>query len=80
MALDLSVNYYICGDELSFPRFATAVRRAGMTLVGVTRAAMAELGLAGVKSCLDDHGLAVSSLNSAEIFTVGDPNQIQYSN
>lgn len=80
MTLELSVNHYICGDALSFPDFAEAVRQSGVTSVGVTRAAMAEMGLAGLKTCLGDNGLSVSSLNSAGYFTLGDPNPLQYSN
>ena len=80
MTHDLSVNHYICGKDLRFPDFAAAVRKAGMNSVGITRAAIAKMGLAGVETCLADHGLAVSSLNSAGYFTHGDPNPIQFSN
>ena len=76
----LSVNHYICGDGLAFPDFAAAAQKAGMNSVGITRAAIAEMGLTGLESCLADHGLAVSSLNSAGYFTHGDPNPIQYAN
>jgi sugar phosphate isomerase/epimerase len=79
MAHDLSVNHYICGDHLSFPRFAAAVAEAGMSSVGVTRAAIAELGLAGLERCLKENGLGASSLNSAGHFTIGDPSPVKYS-
>jgi sugar phosphate isomerase/epimerase len=76
----LSVNHYICGDDIPFPDFATAVREAGMTNVGVTRAAIAEMGIRDLANCLKDEGLSVSSLNSAGYFTLGDPNPVQYTN
>ena len=80
MTPHLSINHYICGHTPSFPDFAAAVSDAGITSVGVTRAAIAEMGLADLERCLADHGLAVSSLNSAGYFTHGDPNPIQYAN
>ena len=80
MALDLSVNHYICGDALSFPDFASDVRAGGAASVGITRAAIAEMGLAGLESCLADNGLSVSSLNSAGYFTLGDPTPHKFSN
>ena len=80
MKHELSVNHYLCGDSLSFPEFAADVAGAGVASVGVTRAAIAEMGLEGLKACLSDHGLAVSSLNSAGFFTGLDPNTIRYSN
>lgn len=80
MILDLSVNHYICGDALTFPEFANEVRESGVTSVGITRAAIAEMGLAGLEACLADNGLSVSSLNSAGYFTLGDPNPHKYSN
>jgi sugar phosphate isomerase/epimerase len=76
----LSVNHYICGPDIRFPDFATAVRKAGMTSVGVTRAAIAEMGIRDLTNCLEDEGLSVSSLNSAGYFTLGDPNPVQYTN
>lgn len=77
---DLSVNHYICSDDLAFPDFAAAVRKAGITSVGITRAAIAEMGLTGLKSCLADHGLDVSSLNSAGYFTFYQTNPFPFSN
>ncbi|MBK20298.1 MAG: hypothetical protein CMM52_15815 [Rhodospirillaceae bacterium] len=77
---NLSVNHYICGDDTPFPKFASAVRKAGMTSVGVTRAAIYEMGIKDLARCLNDEGLGVSSLNSAGYFTLGDPNPVQYSN
>jgi len=77
---ELAVNYYICGTSQTFSEFAAAVRKAGIKSVGITRAAIAELGLAGLETCLADHGLTVSSLNSAGYFTGHDPNLIKFSN
>jgi sugar phosphate isomerase/epimerase len=79
MILDLSVNHYICGDALTFPDFAEQVSKIGVTAVGITRAAIAEMGLTGLKSCLADNGLSVSSLNSAGYFTGSDPNPVRFS-
>lgn len=80
VTFDLSINHYICGDILSFPEFATLARESGVKAVGITRAAIAEMGLPGLKSCLADNGLTVASLNSAGYFTIGDPNPVIYSN
>lgn len=80
MSFDLSINHYICGDGPSFSDFAGAVQKAGIGSVGITRAAVAEMGLTDLEHCLADHGLAVSSLNSAGYFTGNDPNPIQMSN
>ena len=80
MTRALSVNHYICGEAMTFPDFAAEVAAAGIGSVGVTRAAIAEMGLDGLKTCLADHGLTVSSLNSAGYFTHGDPSPIQYAN
>ena len=77
---ELSVSHYICGTDQTFPEFAAVVRKAGIKAVGVTRAAIAEMGLPGLESCLADHGLTVSSLNSAGYFTSGDSNPIKFSN
>lgn len=80
MRHELAINHYLCGDAISFPDFAAQVADAGIRSVGVTRAAIAEMGLDGLKACLADHGLSVSSLNSAGYFTRGGPNPIQYAN
>jgi sugar phosphate isomerase/epimerase len=69
LEFSLSINHYICGEELSFPEFAAAVREAGVASVGVTRSALREMGVEGLSRCLRDNGLGVSSLNSAGFFT-----------
>ena len=80
MDYSLSVNHYICGDRLSFPDFAAAVRDAGVTSVGVTRAALREMGVDALRRCLRDNELAVSSLNSAGFFTGTGPAATDFSN
>jgi sugar phosphate isomerase/epimerase len=80
MTPPLSINHYICGNGVSFPDFAAAVRGAGIKAVGITRAAISEMGIDGLESCLADHDLTVSSLNSAGYFTQGDPNPIRFTN
>lgn len=69
MEFSLSVNHYICGDKLSFAEFAAAVSDAGITSVGVTRAALREMGIDALSECLRNNGLGISSLNSAGFFT-----------
>lgn len=76
----LSVNRYLCDDSVPFPRFAAAAREAGMTAVGITRAALAEMGASGIVHCLADNGLGVSSLNSAGYFTRPDADVAEYEN
>jgi sugar phosphate isomerase/epimerase len=68
----LAANHYVCGPEVPFPAFAEAAARAGLSAVGLTRAAVAEMGVRPLARCLADNGLAVSSLNSAGYFTGGD--------
>jgi len=68
----LSVNHYICGAGVSFPVFAESAARAGLSAVGLSRAAVEEMGVAALRRCLADHGLGVSSLNSVGYFTDAD--------
>ncbi|NNE83780.1 MAG: TIM barrel protein [Alphaproteobacteria bacterium] len=76
----LSVNHYICGDDMSFPDFAEAVSKAGIGSVAVTRTALFEMGVPAISQCLKDNGLGVSSLNSAGYFTGLSPkNKEKYS-
>ena len=76
----LSVNRYLCDGSVPFPRFAAAAREAGMTALGITRAALAEMGTPGIVRCLADNGLGVSSLNSAGYFTRSDADAAEYEN
>ena len=73
MDFSLSVNHYICGDDMSFPDFAEAVSKAGIGSVGVTRAALFEMGVPALGQCLKDNSLGVSSLNSAGYFADPKP-------
>jgi sugar phosphate isomerase/epimerase len=73
MEYSLSVNHYICGEDTLFPEFAGMVAEAGIGSVGVTRAALLEMGVAALGQCLKDNGLGVSSLNSSGYFTGTQP-------
>jgi sugar phosphate isomerase/epimerase len=80
MDYSLSINHYICGEDMSFPDFAEAVSKAGIGSVAVTRAALFEMGVPAIGQCLKDNGLGVSSLNSAGYFTGLNPeNKAKYS-
>lgn len=79
MDLSLSINHYICGDEISFPEFAVAVRNAGVGSVGVTRQALREMGVDALSRCLRDNDLSVSSLNSTGFFTGVRPKAADFS-
>ena len=80
MDYSLSVNHYICGKETPFPEFAEMVAEAGIDSVGVTRAALFEMGVPALNQCLKDNGLGVSSLNSSGYFTGTQPeNKEKYS-
>lgn len=76
----LSANHYMCGADVSFPDFAAAAARAGLSAVGLSRAALAEMGVGPLGRCLADHGLAVSSLNSVGYFTDPDRARIEREN
>jgi sugar phosphate isomerase/epimerase len=76
----LSVNHYICGPDIAFPAFAAAAEKAGLSAVGLSRAALAEMGAGPLGRCLADHGLAVSSLNSVGYFTDPDQKRIEAEN
>jgi sugar phosphate isomerase/epimerase len=65
----LSVNHYICDESISFPEFAGMVADAGIAQVGVTRAALTEMGVPALAQCLKDNGLGVSALCSAGYLT-----------
>lgn len=73
MEYSLSVNHYICGKDTPFPEFAGMVAEAGIDSVGVTRAALLEMGVPALAQCLKDNGLGVSSLNSSGYFTGTQP-------
>lgn len=73
MDYTLSVNHYICGDAVAFPEFAAMVSDAGIPQVGVTRAALHEMGVPALAQCLKDNGLGVSSLASVGYFSGVQP-------
>lgn len=69
----LSVNHYICDAATPFPKFAEMVAAAGIAQVGVTRAALTEMGVPALARCLKDNGLGVSALCSAGYLTGNHP-------
>jgi sugar phosphate isomerase/epimerase len=73
MDYTLSVNHYICDKETPFPKFAGMVSKAGIDQVGVTRAALLEMGVPALARCLKDNGLGVSALCSAGYLTGNHP-------
>ena len=73
MDYTLSVNHYICDHTTPFPEFAGIVAEAGIAQVGVTRAALTEMGVPALARCLKDNGLGVSALCSAGYLTGNHP-------
>lgn len=69
----LSVNHYICDAATPFAKFAEMVSEAGIAQVGVTRAALTEMGVPALAQCLKDNGLGVSALCSAGYLTGHHP-------
>lgn len=70
-----AVNHYICPEATPFGDFLELARAVGAGAVGLTVRAVDEIGVARLKTMLDDTGLAVSSLNSAGYFTWADPDR-----
>ena len=68
----LSINHYICPPDMTVPAFLDAAVAAGAGAVGVTAPAIAEAGAETLKAMLGEHGLAVSSVNSAGYFANKD--------
>ena len=68
----LSINHYICPDDVTLPEFLDATVAVGAGAVGVTARAIAEAGAGPLKAMLDARGLAVSSVNSAGYFASKD--------
>ena len=80
MEYSLSINHYICDKDTPFPEFASMVSEAGIGSVGVTRAALLEMGVPALGQCLKDNGLGVSSLNSSGYLTGMAPeNKVKFS-
>ena len=70
-----AVNHYICPDDTPFGDFLEMASAVGAGAVGLTVRAVDEIGVARLKTMLDDAGLAVSSLNRAGYFTWTDPDR-----
>lgn len=68
----LSINHYICPPDMTVPAFLDAAVAAGAAAVGVTARAVAEAGAETLKAMPGEHGLAVSSVNSAGYFANKD--------
>ncbi|RAI43802.1 sugar phosphate isomerase/epimerase family protein [Rhodoplanes roseus] len=69
----LSINHYLCPPGYGAQRFAAEIAARGAAGIGMTRAALAELGGRGCRQAAADHGLAVTSLNSAGDLLLRDP-------
>lgn len=70
---DLSANHYICPDGYEALRFLDEAVAAGYRHVAITRAVLAELPVARLKTELAARDLQVTTLNSAGFFTWADP-------
>lgn len=70
-----AVNHYLCPADIPFRTFAEEVAKAGFDSIGITEAAVQEMGVASLSSLLADMGLGVSSLNTAGFFLSDDPRQ-----
>jgi len=68
----LAVSHYICPEGYPVGDFLDAAAAIGAGAVALTVRSIDEVGVATLKSMVDDRGLAVSSLNSAGYFTVAD--------
>jgi sugar phosphate isomerase/epimerase len=70
----LSINQ-MTTRSWSVPELIRASAAAGLRSVGLWREPVAGLGLAATKKCLDDHGVAASSLCRGGFFTASAPRQ-----
>ena len=68
----LSINAYICPEDMPVEALFPLAVAAGATAVGLTIRAIDEIDSQKLRSLLNDHGLAVSSLNSAGYFLYQD--------
>ncbi|MDG2490972.1 MAG: hypothetical protein P8N71_09485, partial [Alphaproteobacteria bacterium] len=66
---NLSVNSYCWPEGGSFESFARCVSDAGLSQVGLNTGILADIGAEKARRILNDHGLTVSTLNSAGYFT-----------
>jgi sugar phosphate isomerase/epimerase len=69
----LSINAYICPEDMSVEALFPLAVAAGASAVGLTVRAVDEIDHIRLRSFLNDNGLAVSSLNSAGYFLYEDP-------
>lgn len=65
---ELSINHYLCPEGYPLEDFIEQVAASGAGAVGLTVRALDEMSVADLKRLLDDHGLALASLNSAGFF------------
>lgn len=70
--MTLSANQYICPEGYGVERFLDTCVDAGYRSVGLTRMALAEMSVAGLRQAVRARGLQVTSLNSAGYFTWSD--------
>jgi len=68
----LSINAYICPQDMPVEALFPMAVAAGASAVGLTARAVDDISLDRLRSLLDEHGLAVSSLNSAGYFLYDD--------
>ncbi len=73
--LTLAANYYLAPAGYGVARFMAQAKAAGADAVGLTLAALDECGPHALARLASDHGLKVSSLNSAGYFLFSDPNE-----
>lgn len=69
----LSINAYVCPPDMPIEGLFSMAARAGASAVGLTVRTIDEIDRRRLRSLLADHGLAVSSLNSAGYFLYEDP-------
>lgn len=76
--LPFAVNHYLCPRSVGVPAFLAQLSTHGFAAVGVTQAALLELPAAPLRQELREHGLAVSSVNTAGFFLEdGEPGREQ---
>jgi sugar phosphate isomerase/epimerase len=64
----LSINAYICPPDMAIAELFPLAKMAGASAVGLTVRAIDEIDRVRLRSLLADHGLQLSSLNSAGFF------------
>ena len=66
--LPFAVNHYLCPRSLAVPGFLAHLGGHGFSGVGLTQAALLELPAAPLRQELREHGLRISSVNTAGFF------------